>query len=79
MLVYLKDIIGKIEFGTRVEIIEVDKRYLRDKSIDESRYITEDFTSVDCNKLLKYELYQVTMFSSKDDYLTIYIYKGDED
>ena len=78
--VLIRDILGKINYECKLELIEVDKRYLRDKSMDETRYLTIKFSEDDYRniKKSKYYDYYVTGFNSIDNYLTLYIYKYEE-
>ena len=77
--VLLKEILGKIVYGTKLEIIEVDRLHLRDKSMDESRYITDSFNDDNFRDIYKnYYNYYVSLLTA-DSWLKIYICKSEDE
>ncbi len=78
--ILFKDILSKIYYGTHFELIEVNKRFLRDVQKDKSLYVCDNFNDFDFSKLNNSFVtdYYVTHFRACNNYLTIYICKEGE-
>ena len=77
IMIFLNDILGKINYHTKLELIEVD--YYRLHGKEKRLYITDSFSNKDyytCKE--KYGTYSITNFCCKDNYLQLYIWNGKE-
>ena len=74
----LLDVANIIKFGTKVEIIRQDAYHLADRKNDKSIYVNDDYQYGNHRELETFANYDVRMITSKDNYLTIYVYTWGE-
>lgn len=73
----LRDITNIIKFGTKVEIIQQDHYHFPDRKNDFPLIVNPDFQYGNHRAIEDYADYDVRMITCKDNYLTIYICKGE--
>lgn len=74
----LLNITDIIKFGTKVEIIQQDAYHLANRKNDKSIYVNDDYQYGNHREIEEFANYDVRMITSKDNYLTIYVYKDGE-